>query len=85
MNRYSEVESGAYMTRVENGFVVEVIRVEEKSPDPSEVAEAGEPPAMAEIRAQQMPKTKTPVPKVFVYREDELEEALAKLKEYFSE
>lgn len=83
MSRYCEVESGAYMTRAENGFIVEVVQIEEREPDPSELVEVGEPPAMGEIRAQQMPKTKTPVSKVFVYTT--LKEALKKLEEYFSE
>lgn len=83
MNRHSEVESGAYMTRAENGFIVEVIQIEEKAPDASEVAEAGEPAAMSEIRAQSMSKTKTPVSKVFVYTT--LKAALGKLEEYFDE
>lgn len=83
MNRHSEVESGAYMHRAENGFIVEVIQIEEKAPDLSEIAEPGEPPAMAQIRAEQMPKTKTSVPKIFIYIS--LKEALEKLEEYFSE
>lgn len=83
MRKYAEVESGAYMQRAENGFIVEVVQVEERDHDPRDLVEAGEPHAMGEIRAQQLPKVRTPVPKTFVYAT--LEEALVKLEEYFSD
>jgi len=71
------------MQRAENGFIVEVVQIEEREIDPSMLVEAGEPEAMGAIRAQGMPKTRTPVSKVFVYTS--IKDALKKLEEYFDE
>jgi len=71
------------MHQAENGFIVEVVQVEEYDHDPRDFVEAGEPHAMGEIRAQLMPRVRKPVPKTFVYIT--LGEALAKLEEYFSD
>jgi len=83
MNRYAEVESAAYLQRAQNGFIVEVVQMEEQAVDPESLVEAGELPAMGEIRAQQLPKSKRPVSKVFVF--ETLEDALQKLEDYFRE
>jgi hypothetical protein len=81
--KYIESGRGAYMHEAENGFIVEVVQLEDQEVDPATLIEPGEPPGMGEVRAQQMPKTKAPVSRVFVF--DTLEKALNKLKEYFDE
>jgi hypothetical protein len=83
MNRYTEVDCGAYMQKAENGFIVEVVQMEEQARDPSEFVEDGEPQAMGVHRAEQAPKTKAPVSKIFVYTT--LKGALEKLEEYFGD
>jgi len=83
MQRYYETESGAYMHRAENGFIVEVVQIVEHEHDPSQFVDAGEPQVMGEIRAQQLPKIKAPEVKVFVF--DTLGAALKKLEDYFRE
>lgn len=73
--------SGAYIQRAENGFIVEIVQIEEKMRDPQDFLIDGDPEGMAEHRAQTAPKKRVARTKVFVF--EYLSEALGMIERYF--